>query len=627
MKFSRASVYELWKKHRCGIILCFLTAALCAIYAGVLSSRTFSPAEGWYSYYAYLINEEGAVPYLDFELLFPPLYTYVIAFITKIFGYAIMPLRIFGVVIYTLTGIFAFLIFNKLTKNPWLGFLGGLLTMSMLQSEVVQVFYDYIRLMDLNVYISIYFFLRYVDRFKLDTDGKARPDVNVIIGTVFAVFASMYKQSSGLIFLLFCFAFIIFMCVCLPRKKELLAQLYSMLGITAVMYGVMFAFIASKGAFSQYLRYNFVSSVDAKGGGSIISVLFGWIPRSGRNLIIGALLTLIPVGLMTLFIWLSRKYPAKDNAVNPKFARALKVLLPVISVAAVTLPLVWGAYAERVNGMSSWILMYIVFLFCTAFFVLSAFALIFRNRLQIEDTTRHHKYLFLSGVIFTLAFSVCTSGGLAESQTALGYAFMPIVLLSVLSFRKREVAALLLAVLMVFQTSYGFSRKVICTYSWWGLSTGVLEMQTETCDVPLLEGIKMSPAYARMYNNVYYGVTNNTEPGDEIFVFPHMPILYLATDRPRATNTVIQWFDVCTDSAIIDDIDVIKEKKPKIIVICTISDYVISSHEASFRNGEKSGLHEMQDFLEEFLEEENYMRLSRNRIPDGYVVSVWRAPS
>ena len=76
--------------YRCGIILCFLTAALCAIYAGVLSSRTFSPAEGWYSYYAYLINEEGAVPYLDFELLFPPLYTYVIAFITKIFGYAII---------------------------------------------------------------------------------------------------------------------------------------------------------------------------------------------------------------------------------------------------------------------------------------------------------------------------------------------------------------------------------------------------------------------------------------------------------------------------------------------------------------------------------------------------------
>ena len=627
MKSFYASVNEMWKNHRCKICLCFLAAALCAIYAGVLSTRTFSPAEGWYSYYAYLINEEGAVPYLDFELLFPPLYTYIIAFITKIFGYAIMPLRIFGVIIFTLTGVFAFLIFEKLTKNPWLGFIGGLLTMSMLQSEVVQVFYDYIRIMDLNVYIAIFFFLRYVDKFKTDGELKSHPNVNIIIGTIFAVFASMYKQSSGLIFLLFCFAFVIFMCVCLPRKKELLTQLLTMLGITAVMYGAMFAFIASKGAFSKYLHYNFVSSVDAKGGGSIISVLFGWIPRSGTNLLFGALLTLIPAGLLILFIWLSRKYPAADDEINPAFVRGFKIILPILAIAAVILPLIWGDYAGVINEMSGSIIMYVVFLFCTLFFAVSALALIFRKKLQITDEARHHKYLFLSGVIFTLAFSVCTSGGLAESQTALGFAFLPIALLSALSFRKREVAIFCLTALMVFQTTFGFSRKVICTYSWWGLSTGVLEKQTETCDIPLLKGIKMSPAYARMYNNVYYGVTNNTEPDDEIFVFPHMPVLYLATDRPRATQTIIQWFDVATDSAIIQDIELIKQKKPKVLVICTIGDYVISSHEASFRHGEKSGLREMQDFLEEFVEDEGYMRLSRNRIPDGYVVSVWLAPS
>ncbi|MBO5845569.1 MAG: hypothetical protein J6Q77_02870 [Clostridia bacterium] len=627
MKNLSASVYELWKKHRCKLCLCFLISALCAIYAGVLSTRTFSPAEGWYSYYAYLINEEGAVPYLDFELLFPPLYTYLIAFITKIFGYAIMPLRIFGVIVYTLTGVFALLIFEKLTKNPWLGFLGGLLTIATLQSEVVQVFYDYIRLMDLSVYVSVYFFLRYTDRFRADEIGGARPDVNIIIGTVFAVFASMYKQSSGLIFLLFCFAFIIFMCICLPNKKKVLAQVGYMGGVTVLMYGISFAFMASKGALGAYLRYNFVSSVDAKGGGSILSVLFGWIPRSGRNLLIGALLTLIPLVLITLFVWLSRKYPAENKETDTKLARAFKVVFPTLAAATAILPLLWRDYASLLSAIPSWILMYVVFLFCTVFFISSAFVLIFRDRIKLENTARHYKYLFLSGVIFALAFSVCTSGGLAESQTALGYAFLPIALMSQLAFRKRELAALLLSALMVFQTAYGFGRKVICTYAWWGLSMGELEAQTETCDIPMLKGIKMSPAYARMYNNVYYGVINSTDPDDEIFVFPHMPVLYLATDRPRATHTAIQWFDVCTDSAIIDDIDVIKEKKPKVIVMCEINDYVISSHESSFRNGEKSGLHEMQDFLMEFLEEEEYMRLSRNIIPDGYVITVWRAPS
>jgi len=627
MTLSQTSVYTLWKKHRAKICLCLLTAALCAVYAGVLANKTFPPSEGWYTYYAYLINEEGAVPYVDFELLFPPLYTYLIAFLAKVFGYAIMPLRIFGVIVYVLTGVFAFLIFDKLTKNPWLGFLGGLLTIATLQSEIVQIFYDYIRLMDLNVFVSVYFFLRYVDRFRPEGEQRIRPDVNVLIGTVFAVLASMYKQSSGLIYLLFCFAFVIFMMLCLPRKKELLSQLCVMLGTTAVMYGAMFAFLASKGAFRQYLHYNFVSSVDAKGGGSILSLLFGWIPRSGESLLEGALLLLVPIALLLAFAWLSRKYPAKSDEVCPAFARVCKALLPVLAVLVTVLPLFWRAYALKIVENLDSKIMFTVFLFGTIFFVLSAFALIFRKKLPIKDPVRHHKYLFLSGVIFALAFSVCTSGGLVESQTSLGYAFLPIVLLSALSFRKREAMALLLALFMLLQASFGFSRKILSTYSWWGLNSGDLWEQTETCDVPILKGIKMTPAYAQMYDNVYRGVTAHTDSSDEIFVFPHMPVLYAATDRSRATNTAIQWFDVSTDAAILEDIELLREKKPRVLVLCRIGDGIIEAHEASFRNGEKSGLHEMQDFLYEFVKEEQYDCISQNKISGEYVVTVWVAPT
>ncbi len=618
------SLSAIWKERRINICLCALTVLLCALYAGILSGKTFSPAEGWYSYYAYLINEEGAVPYLDFELLFPPLYTYLIALITKIFGYSIMVLRVFGVMVFAATGAFAYLIFDKLTKKPWLALVGAMLTMSMLQSEVVQVFYDYIRIMDLNVYISIFFFLRYFDKFSAEKETKIRPDINIILGTVFAVLASMYKQSSGLIFLLFCFAFVVFICICLPRKKLLLTQLAAMLGISAVMYGAMFAFVASKGAFKQYIHYNFVSSVDAKGGGSLISVLFGWIPRSSTNLIYGALLLLIPIALFALFVFLSKKYPAQDGDEVGKFALYAKIGLLVLTLVSVITPLVWGGFAKVFTEASGPILMYVAFLFSMLFFAASAFALIFRKRIRIADEQSHYKNIFLSGVIFTLAFSVCTSGGLAESQIALGFAFMPIALMSVISFKRRQIATLALCAVMILQTTYGFSRKVICTYSWWGLSTGELSEQTETCDVPLLKGIKMSGTYATLYNNVYYGVTNNTAPDEEIFVFPHMPVLYLATDRPRATQTAIQWFDVCTDAAIIEDIDTIREKRPKVIVMCTIGDYVMQSHENSFRGGEASGLRVMQDFLDEFLVEEEYELLSKNKIPDGYVVSVWR---
>ena len=59
------------------------------------------------------------------------------------------------------------------------------------------------------------------------------------------------------------------------------------------------------------------------------------------------------------------------------------------------------------------------------------------------------------------------------------------------------------------------------------------------------------------------------------------------------------------------------------MVLCFISDYVRDSHEESFREGEKSGLTLMQEFLTDFVVEENYEVLSSDQISDGYTVTVY----
>ncbi|MBQ9783739.1 MAG: glycosyltransferase family 39 protein [Clostridia bacterium] len=627
--FCKEKIKQIWNTRRPLLLVCALTAIFAVLYAGFLVNKTMPPAEGWYTYYAYLINEEGAIPYVDFELLFPPLYTYMIALFTKVFGYGILALRIFGVVIYALTGVFACLIFEKLTNKPWMGLLGGVIAIAVLQSEAVQIFYDYIRIMDLFVYASVYFFLRYLDRIRLDqnrTEGVLKPrfNVNVILGAVFAVLASMCKQSSGLIFLMFCLAFFIFLLICLPHRKELLLQLGTVLGVTVVLYGVMVLFLALQGSLSAYVHYNFVSSVDAKGGGSLLNVLFGWIPRSKGALLRGLRFTLIPIALLGGSIFLGIKFPAKQEEMHPRFVRVARIVLPILLLLSVVLPFWFGWFASFISKFTGSVVMWVAFLFSTLFFVLASFAVIFRKKIRwIKDWRRHYKYVFLSGVIFVLGFSVCTSGGLAESQTALAFGFVPILLMLVSFYRKREIAIGILCVAMVFEISVCFGRKANSTYGWWGLNTGSYAEQTETCDVPIFKGIHMDAAYAKMYNDVYEGVTQNTDPDDEIFVFPHMPILYTATDRPKATQTAVQWFDVSTDAAVMADIETIREKKPKVIVICSVGDYVIQNHESSFRNGEISGLHAMQDFLNEFVVDEGYACLSENPLSGDYVVTVW----
>ena len=228
--------------------------------------------------------------------------------------------------------------------------------------------------------------------------------------------------------------------------------------------------------------------------------------------------------------------------------------------------------------------------------------------------------------MFILAYSVCTSGGLVESQIALGYPLFAMLILPFLTFRKSEWLALGLAVAMLFNTGLGFERKIRSMYGWWGLETGSLAAQTETVDVPYLSGIRMSKPYAEMYEGVYESVQKHSGQDDGIFVFPHMPVFYLLCDRPQASNMANVWFDVTTDQGVIADIDVIREAKPKVMVVCLIDDYVIDAHETNFRQGEKSGLHEMQDFLVEFIEEKQYVKDGSYTISPMYTVEVWILP-
>lgn len=607
------------------ILACAAVGLVCCIYSGMLADKAMTPAEGWYSYYASLINEQGAVPYRDFELLFPPLYVYLIAFITRIFGYDIIVLRVFGVIVYMATGIFACLIFEKLFKKPLLGMIGGLLTAAFLQSEVAQVFYDYIRLMDLNVYIAVYFFLRHFDRVnyaeKAGEGERARLfDADVLVGAVFAVLASMYKQSSGLIFWLFCMAVFAFLAIFLKRKKEALKNLLVTACVGLVMYGVMFLLLAVNGAFSAYWHYNFEASVGAKGG-SIFTVLFGWLISRGGLILLSLPFAALLVGLLVFIEIRSRKKETEET-----FSRTEKICLAAGAIGAVLVVVLCFASSAFADAFGDWAKnwrKYVSFLFCALVFLLSALCLIFPRKTGLRDGIFAGKYFYLSGTAFALGYAVSTSGSLGESQVALDFALMILSFAGFARFPKKEVISVVTAVFMLFDIGVSFSVKTQTVYSWWGLNVGSYWEQTTECDVPIFRGIKMSEKYARMYNNVYRGVLENTEEDDEIFVFPHMPILYLATGREKATYTAVQWFDVSSDEKVVADIDILREKKPKVMVLCFISDYVRDSHEESFREGEKSGLTLMQEFLTDFVVEENYAVLSSDQISDGYTVTVY----
>ncbi len=601
-----------------------IVVAVCAAYAGILSTKGMPPTEGWYSHYAYLINVRGAVPYRDFELLFPPLYTYLIALFCRIFGYEILALRILGVVVYALTGLLAYLIFEKLTRKPIFSALAGALTVSVLQSEVVQIFYDYIRFMDLAIYASIYFWLVAITKV---TGGRELRlwDPSVLLGAFFAVLASMFKQSSGLIFLLYCLIFLLFAALVFPRGKQYLKMMGASVTVITLCYGIMALGLWSRGALNQYLFYNFNAAISAKGG-SLAAVLFGWLIRADRSVgtVLLGIVALLLLGSMFFGLYrLKQRHPSTPADPNP----SLKKQILIGSLAFVSLLTFATIFYEPLGvlwfGDQKKFAAFVTATVCFASISVAAIGWRIRGKKPVEGA---EALCFFSGCVFIVAYAVCTSGGLAESQIALGYGLFAMLLLPLLKFKKARWVALGLSVLMLFNTGLGFERKIRAMYGWWGLEVGPLWAQTEEADVPYLSHIKMSAPYAELYEGVYRSVRERSQEGEGIFVFPHMPVFYLLCDRPQATAMANVWFDVTTDAGVLADIERIRERKPRVIVSCMIDDYVIQAHEASFRQGDISGLHQMQDFLIEFIKEEQYVRDGSYPISQNYTVEVWYLP-
>ena len=149
-------------------IVCFymaLTIGVCFLYVGIVFNQGMPFAEGWYTYYAQCINN-GAIPYKDFEYLFSPIYIYLIAFITKIFGYDLIILRVIGIFFFCIIALGTYLTTVEVigTKNCWIASIATISAVFYLQSEVVQIFYDYIRLMDIFAIFTVYFLVRYLKK-------------------------------------------------------------------------------------------------------------------------------------------------------------------------------------------------------------------------------------------------------------------------------------------------------------------------------------------------------------------------------------------------------------------------------------------------------------------------------
>jgi hypothetical protein len=583
-------------------------------YALMVSNKALPLTEGWFELFARYVNA-GKVPYRDFDLLAPPLYTYILAGITRVFGYDLIVLRLTGVVVFVAIAVVACLLFSRLF-TPFVSMVAACVTALFMQSEVANIFYDYIRFFDLLAYGATLALLVHV---LAPRRGRGRVSWALVAAGLCSSGAALIRQSSGAI--LIAAILVVLLAQLLPSRKRVRKIVDLAVYVAALLAPVaaMVALMAASDSLRPFLDMTSGNAIAAKGG--MLVVLFGWLGRVGPQMAlvrgsIGLLLGLLIVSA-ALFQLTPRRRPTRrlDLVWTAVFAATalggVLLCLRFATVSAKFVPLRFLTSPYSAYPVAA---------------VVCAYALVqlARGRSLTPSQRRFHAGLaVLTLMALALGYGAATSGGLSEGETALALGAVVACILALAGGRLGTPARLItLAVCITLCLSY-VSFKIDAPYAWWSLREPSMRDATETTGVPRLRGIRVSPVTKAAVDGIVGAIDAVSGPGDEIFVFPHMPLFYLLTDRYPGTFTLVQWFDFSSKDALVADVARLKADPPKVMVIAEVPDSVYTAHEQLFLGGKASTQRWMRDQLEALVHKPPYREVGAGALADGYRISVY----
>jgi hypothetical protein len=592
------------------------TAMVTGTYALMVSNKALPLTEGWFEVFARYVNA-GKVPYRDFDLLATPLYTYILAGITRVFGYDLIVLRLVGVIVFVAIAVTACLVFSRLF-TPFVAMVAACVTAFFLQAEVTNVFYDYIRFFDLLANATCLSLLIHV----LATETRrSRLNWALIACGLCSAGALLIRQSSGAVLVAAVLAVLGLQILAGRGTAQRLTDLIVYVVALLAPIGTMVAVMVTNGSLRPFLTMTSGDALTAKGGLPV--VLFGWVSRFWPEVIAVRGSVTLMLGLLAVSGALYLLAPRPTMGCRDGL---------LWSAAFFTAALAGVLFCVRFSSLSSafepFRLLATPYSVYPVVTILCAFSLVQLVRSRSLTFAQRRFFLGLAVLTFmvlAIGYGSATSGGFSEGQTALalGTIFASILFLAghVLGTPARLITVTVCVGLCLSYVSY----KIDAPYAWWGLREPSMREAIDSVSVPGLRGIRVSPQTKAAIEGVTSAITDSSRPGDDVFVFPHMPILYLLTDRYPSTFTLVQWFDFSSRHALAADMSRTEDHPPRVVVIVEVPDWVYTAHESLFWGGHTSAQRSMRDRLERLVHADPYHEVGAWSLTDGYRIVVYAA--
>ena len=256
-----------------------------------------------------------------------------------------------------------------------------------------------------------------------------------------------------------------------------------------------------------------------------------------------------------------------------------------------------------------------------AFFCITGLAIYYLvTSLRHKPDEYHRQRLILSVISFTTAYMLSLSwaayGPMALPSLAVVLAFALEAFSS--GFRLRTVyASIAITAGLIVNAE---CQRLLQPFSWVGWEDPPVKTATKSSTLPELSGLSLGDEVKTFTDTLTQLIMHNSQPNDPVFIFPYQPLFYVLSGRQPPTFALVHWFDVTPDSVCREDAKRLVQRKPAVIVDFVLPPSDFEDYERIFRQGQRSGEHDLYDQMYRLIRKEYHLQASlREPGSDGEV--------
>lgn len=583
--------------------------ALSTLYILLWWNRYLSPVNGGELHIA-MEFEHGRMPYRDYYYFTQPGNVIQCAAVTALFGHRLIVFWALGVAL-RVASLGCLYLWLLRVSRPSFAALAVITTGIIAAADVCDhpSFYNHQALA--HGVIGAFFASK-----ALEARGRAGVGWALLAG-LFLAFNLLIKQTTGLVIAAAVTGGLAVGAWRLHGAKQAALRLAALLLALAVPMGLVWLWLDQHGVLGSYFDQVYFSASKSKGGlGAtllrplILTFIFG-------ELFWSWFVGLAGLGLLGLG-WIIADRKALHGQSQP-----VLVVLLVAFGALVTLTLrPW----DNPNLGSRVPLLAAVYVTLIGNLIVMCSALPALRNPEASATQVQEGFLGLIG--FAAAYSLSVSWAAFEIMVFPGLAVVLALGLEKSAGLRVPTRLSLVGVCLVLVVLAGW-RKFTTPCSWGGWQEPPLSASTQSPTTPQLQGFVLSPATAKMFDDITAMIREHSSENETVLVYPHMHIFYGLADRQPATLAFHHWVDAVTDEVAEADAERILKNPPAVIVALQLPPETYWAQELAFRGGKPSGQRKLAAAIESLTRNYEQLGVFHSDAP-SFPIAVWarrRAPA